>query len=51
VAGAFAAALRSVPHFDEVVFAVLDRPGGATRTAFDHAFPPRSELSPGPGLS
>jgi uncharacterized protein (TIGR02452 family) len=38
VAGAFAAALRAIPHFDEVVFAVLDRRGGATRTAFDRAF-------------
>lgn len=39
VAGAFAAALQSVPHFDEIVFAVLDRPGGATRAAFDQVFP------------
>jgi uncharacterized protein (TIGR02452 family) len=35
VAGAFAAALREVPHVDHVVFAVLDRaPGNPTYRAF-----------------
>jgi len=39
VAAAFAGALREVPAFDEVVFAVLDRPGGPIRRAFAEAFP------------
>jgi len=39
VAAAFTMALREVPHFDEVVFAILDRPAGPIRAAFEAAFP------------
>jgi uncharacterized protein (TIGR02452 family) len=39
VAGAFAAALRDQPGFDQVCFAVLDRqPGAPAYAAFHHAF-------------
>ncbi len=41
VATILAAALRDAPWFDEVVFAVLDRPGGATYTAFTEALTAR----------
>ena len=43
VAAAFAAALDRGPWFDEVVFAVLDRPGGRTHAAFTAAFGPAAD--------
>ncbi|MGX6603221.1 TIGR02452 family protein [Micromonosporaceae bacterium Da 78-11] len=40
VAASFAAGLREVPYFDEVVFAVYDRTGGPVRAAFEQGFAP-----------